>query len=215
VNLKKVTTKDGSPTLYVPELNEHYHSINGAIQESLHVFINEGLQKVIKDYLKILEIGFGTGLNAVLTQQIAEDQNINIYYEAIEKFPLEYDFISDMNFSEIPNSSFKEIHLAEWGYSVQITDFLTIKKIKTDLLTYNPIAKFDLIYFDAFAPDKQPELWTKEIFSKLYKCLISKGILTTYSSKGSVKRALREAGFTIERIPGPAGKRHMLRAIKF
>ncbi len=215
MKLKKIITADKSPTLYVPELNEHYHSVNGAGQESLHVFINAGLKQIKKDKINILEIGFGTGLNAILTFINAEKTKQNIYYEAIEKFPLSADIIKDIIADSFYEKEIAEqIHNSVWEKEIKISENFILKKINIDLKNYFPDRTFDLIYFDAFAPDKQPELWTEKIFSKLYKATNRNGILVTYSAKGTVKQALRNAGYFVKRLLGPAGKRHMVQAIK-
>ncbi len=213
--LKKIITADKSPTLYFPELDEHYHSVNGAVQESLHIFINAGLKQIKKDKINILELGFGTGLNAILTLSEIKNSDKNVYYETIEKYPLLPEITDDL-FSK--NLHFKEIaeqiNNTAWEKETKISDNFVLKKIKIDLSDYFPEKNFDLIYFDAFAPDKQPELWTEEIFAKLYKATNKNGILVTYSAKGTVKQALRSAGYTVKRLPGPAGKRHMVQAIR-
>jgi len=213
--LKKIITADNSPTLYVPELDEHYHSVNGALQESMHIFINAGLKHLQKEKITILEVGFGTGLNTVLTFSENVKLKKKIHYETIEKYPLSTDIIEDLlnnNFAE-PELT-KQIHDALWEEEIMISDNFCLKKIKTDLKTYLPEHTFDLIYFDAFAPEKQPDLWTEDIFTKLYKATNKNGILVTYSAKGTVKQALRAAGFTVKRLQGPKGKRHMVQAIK-
>ncbi|RLD49537.1 MAG: SAM-dependent methyltransferase [Bacteroidetes bacterium] len=213
--LKKIITADNSPTLYVPELNEHYHSVNGALQESIHIFINAGLKHIQKEKINILEVGFGTGLNAVLTFSENKKLKKNINYETIEKYPLSADIIEDLinnNFTE-PEIT-EQIHKIPWEQEVKISDNFCIKKIKTDLKKYTPEKLFDLIYFDAFAPEKQPELWTEKIFKKIYDATKQNGILVTYSAKGTVKQALRAAGFSVKRLPGPKGKRHMVQAVK-
>lgn len=211
----KVITADKSFTLYVKELDEHYHSVNGAVQESMHVFIDAGLKHIEKDKISILEIGFGTGLNALLTYNEIESCNKEVYYESIEKYPLNREVIEELHNEEIFNSElFLKIHQSNWEEEVEISDKFTLKKVKIDLKNYKPKQKFDLIFFDAFAPDKQPNLWTQEIFAMLYIASNNNGILTTYSAKGIVKQALRNAGYTVKRLKGPAGKRHMVRAIK-
>jgi len=213
--LKKIITADKSPTLYLPELDEHYHSVNGARQESLHIFINAGLKQLKKDKINILEIGFGTGLNAILTFLNAKNTKQNIYYEAIEKFPLSADIIKDLLADNFPEKEIaEEIHRTDWEKAITISDNFILKKIKIDLTDYVPEKNFDLIYFDAFSPDKQPKLWTEKIFTKLCKATNKNGILVTYSAKGTVKQALRNAGYFVKRLPGPAGKRHMVQAIK-
>jgi tRNA U34 5-methylaminomethyl-2-thiouridine-forming methyltransferase MnmC len=214
------TTADGSHTLFVPELNEHYHSTFGAIQESRHVFVESGFRHLLlqKKPINLLEVGFGTGLNALLT--LLEKDDINVNYTAIEAFPPDRQLISQLNYHQQVNSPdatriFRLMHDCGWGEFQEITDGFCLKKILGKIeeieLTANT---FDLVYFDAFAPDVQPQLWTAGIFSKLHRAMTADGVLVTYSSKGLVKRNLTEAGFTIERLPGPPGKRHMLRASK-
>jgi len=208
-------TADKSPTLYVPKLDEHYHSVNGALQESIHVFINAGLKQIKKESINILEIGFGTGLNVLLTINESQKNKQKIYYETLEKYPLSDDIIEELQKSELLNSDiFKKIHSAEWEKEINISDNFILRKRQADLIDFMPDKKFDLIYFDAFAPDKQPELWTEEIFIKLYNETNENGILVTYSAKGTVKQALRSAGYLVKRLPGPAGKRHMVQAVK-
>ncbi|MCF6366226.1 MAG: tRNA (5-methylaminomethyl-2-thiouridine)(34)-methyltransferase MnmD [Bacteroidales bacterium] len=210
-----IITADKSPTLYVPELNEHYHSVNGALQESMHIFINAGLKQIKKKTINILEIGFGTGLNAVLTLTENIKLKKEIYYETIEKYPLKKEILNNLQETDIFSSTVaNQILKAVWEKEINISDNFKLKKLQIDLLEYKPKNKYDLIYFDAFSPQKQPKLWTKKIFSKLYKATKQNGILTTYSSKGTVKQALRNAGYTVKRLPGPAGKRHMVQAIK-
>ena len=245
------TSEDGSSTLYRPDLNEHYHSIHGAIQESMHVFIwaglmfyfeknpelesehfntpsqlmtkNSSFDPIInaKNYhskpIQILEVGFGTGLNALLT--LTYSQNHSIYYHSLEKFPLSKEIIEKINYpQQIPHSKasnwFNEIHNAQWDQPIQITPQFQLFKEHTDLQKFKSTHKFDLVYFDAFAPDKQPDLWTPEIFENIANIMNSGAILTTYSAKGIVRRAMQKAGLKTEKIPGPPGKREMLRAIK-
>jgi len=213
--LKKIITADQSPTLYLSELDEHFHSINGALQESLHIFINAGLKQIKKNNINILEIGFGTGLNAVLTYDEATLSKQKILYETIEKYPLPINIIEDLLADNFPEKNIAiQIHKAKWGKKVKISDNFHLKKVKTDLKNFIPNNYYNLIYFDAFAPDKQPDLWTEDIFVKLYNATKKNGILVTYSVKGTVKQALRNAGYFVKRLPGPAGKRHMLQAIK-
>lgn len=211
-----VITKDGSNTLFVPELGEHYHSTYGAIQESRHIFINYGLRFIDKQKINILEIGFGTGLNALLT--LIENYSLKkqISYTAIEKYPLQKDIYSQLNYAQILEQTelFNQLHNAKWEISTAINSDFTIAKLQKDIQQYSPKIKFDLIYFDAFAPDIQPELWTEEVFLKMYNALENNGVLVTYSAKGSVKRAMRAAGFNTEELPGPEGKRVVTRAIK-
>lgn len=213
-------TSDGSSTIYVPSMDEHYHSVNGARQESNHVFIESGLLKVEKKTVYVLEIGFGTGLNAYLTYLNAEINAKNINYVGVELYPLEIEIIEKLNYVSIDEDSqkniYRQMHSSEWEQKVLISGFFSLTKIEANLTELNlPISnQFDLIYFDAFAPDKQPEMWSFDIFQYLYDKLSSGGILTTYCAKGIVRRLLQQVGFTVERLPGPPGKREMLRAIK-
>ncbi|MDR1055166.1 MAG: tRNA (5-methylaminomethyl-2-thiouridine)(34)-methyltransferase MnmD [Prevotellaceae bacterium] len=214
-----LTTGDGSHTLFVPELNEHYHSTSGAFQESIHVYINEGFNFVQKHFIRILEIGFGTGLNALLTLNESIRQNKKVYYESIEAYPLAEDLWRSLNYNSILADNgegyFPVLHTADWGIETPVTNLFTLKKINTLLDKYVSGQKFDLVYFDAFAPDVQPEMWTQAIFEKMAELMDENGILVTYSAKGTVKQNLRNAGFAIRRLKGAGGKRHMLRAIKF
>lgn len=212
------TTADGSHTLFVPELNEHYHSTFGAIQESRHVFVKSGFQflKPKLNEINLLEVGFGTGLNALLT--LLQKGKTKVNYTAIEAHPPDSGLIAQLNYSHQTGNPaaadvFKLMHDCSWEEFHEISEGFRLKKIfaKIEDIEFNPDS-FDLVCFDAFAPDVQPELWTAAIFTKLHRAITSGGVLVTYSSKGLVKRNLTEAGFTIERLPGPPGKRHMLRA---
>jgi len=212
-------TEDGSHTLFVPSLDEHYHSVNGAIQESTHVFINAGLKEIQKDEIRILEIGFGTGLNALLSLQYTEDfASKKIYYHTIERYPLSKDITDKLNYGEaigtMGKTWFHEIHSADWEYPVKITDHFILHKIKGDSNNCSLPSDIDLIFFDAFAPDKQPEMWEPAIFEKLYKNASPEALIVTYCAKGEVRRRMQNAGFKMERLPGPPGKRHMLRGKK-
>jgi tRNA U34 5-methylaminomethyl-2-thiouridine-forming methyltransferase MnmC len=219
---QRVTTADGSHSLYVPALNEHYHSVNGALQESQHVFIEAGFRYICKNSprpsCRILEVGFGTGLNALLTMLEAERYCVDVHYETIEKYPLPTEIVASLNYAtelQLPdNRRFMCLHSLAWEQEQRLSPYFSLCKRQADLCVYVPNPPFDLIYFDAFAPDVQPELWTEAVFRKLYGCLSFGGTLVTYSSKGTVKAALRQAGFEIRRLQGAAGKRHMLRAVK-
>ncbi len=214
--IKIIHTKDGSKSLFLPELNETYHSKFGAKTESEHVFIQAGYQYVTKQEIRILEIGFGTGLNVLLTYLAHLHDERKIYYESLEKYPLPADIIKEIN--EVDDEQMKQIfnllHSVPWQEDVTLRERFVLYKNKVDLLDFESQKMFDLIYFDAFAPDKQPEMWTQEVFDKMYKYLSEGGVLVTYSAKGSVRRTMQAAGFTVERIPGPPGKREMLRAVK-
>ena len=212
-----VKTDDGSDTLFVRELGEHYHSTFGAVQESMHVFIESGLRKCDQPYLNLFEVGFGTGLNAYLTVLETIKANQTIRYITIEKYPLPSAVWSALNYPTIvPEGNpelFRMIHEAKWNEETIITDHFSILKLSNDLLNvdYSALPWFNLIYFDAFSPEKQPELWETSIFRQLASHCTPKAKLVTYCAKGAVRRSLIEAGFTPERIPGPPGKREMLR----
>jgi tRNA U34 5-methylaminomethyl-2-thiouridine-forming methyltransferase MnmC len=215
-----VKTDDGSDTLFVRELGEHYHSTFGAVQESMHVFIHAGLHKCDQLILTIFEVGFGTGLNTYLTLLETIKTNQSVRYITVEKHPLQDELWSAINYPEIiPNGNqklFKLIHNAKWDEEVKITNQFSLLKLHSDLtdINYAALPLFDLIYFDAFSPEKQPELWATAIFCQLANQCTPHAKLVTYCAKGVVRRSLIEAGFTTERIPGPPGKREMLRATK-
>lgn len=211
-----ITTKDGSISIFVPALNEHYHSLNGAIAESEHVFIDAGLKVLEYEKIDVFEMGFGTGLNACLTFFEAQRMGKQIHYDALELFPLETSLLSEIG-ADLKSKGFckevvDKILFSEWGCAFEISGFFKLKKINHDLLTYNFDYKYDLIYFDAFSPSAQPELWSESVFDKIYKAMKPNGILVTYCAKGDVKRVLRDVGFKVERLNGPPGKWHMLRA---
>jgi tRNA U34 5-methylaminomethyl-2-thiouridine-forming methyltransferase MnmC len=220
---KIVITEDGSYTVSIPEMGVTYHSIHGAIQESMHVFIEAGFNyvfdKLNNDQIRILEVGFGTGLNALLTAIEAKKAKTSIYYVAMEPYPLTDEEVQSLNYCDQLarkdlQESFISMHQCEWNKNIVVTKNLLLHKSNYTLQTFEQTSKFDLVYFDAFDPNVQPELWTKEIFEKLFSILEPNGILVTYSSKGDVRRALQSAGFTVEKIPGAKGKREMIRAEK-
>ncbi len=216
------TTSDGSHTLFVPGLNEHYHSVNGALQESELVFIHNGLHyiPVCTKEINLLEVGFGTGLNALLTVLEAKKQRRKINYIAIEPEPVDTDLVEKLNYPERIGGTaaagyFRKLHEAGWVYPSFLSDYFIISKIQAKLEEISlKDEQFHLVYFDAFGPDVQPELWTIQVFEQLFRCMKPGGVLVTYSCKGTVKRALLSAGFTIEKLPGPVGKREVLRAVK-
>ena len=211
-------TEDGSDTLFVPELNEHYHSVHGATTESNHVFIDAGLMPILeeKKHIRILEIGFGTGLNALLTILRTNGSHL-IHYTGIELYPLPQEVIRQLDFALPPEEKkvWEQLHTVEWNEYAAITDNFHLKKWQTDVTKCLVFTEqYDLIYFDAFAPDIQPAMWTPELFESLFNAMNDGGILTTYCAKGQVRRNMQQAGFTTERLPGPPGKREMLRARK-
>ncbi|MBV5314836.1 MAG: tRNA (5-methylaminomethyl-2-thiouridine)(34)-methyltransferase MnmD [Prolixibacteraceae bacterium] len=213
-------TEDGSHTIYLPEMDEHYHSVHGAIQESVQIYIQQGLLQSTKNEISILEIGFGTGLNAYLTYCYAKKMKIKVDYFSLEKYPLtETDFLKlnypDIIFPEY-SSVFGQIHSADWDIFAEISPEFRLQKIHADLLNFqfSPIPQFDLVYYDAFAPGKQPEMWSDEILQKVAASVKIDGIIVTYCAKGTVRRALMASGFEMERLPGPVGKKEILRGKK-
>lgn len=226
-------TDDGSTTLYIPQWNEQYHSMHGALQEALHVFIDKGLEhrltqkKTLKN-LKLLEIGFGTGLNAFLTlkhllefnKEDSRQNDLEIEYQTLEAYPVTAQEISQLNFTDlIPcqkelKNYFDKLHEVDWESKQEIHKNFFIHKRKLLIEDFKDQKYYDLIYYDAFGSRVQPELWTQDIFQKMYDALENQGVLVTYSAKGSVRRALQNVGFTVERLEGPKGKREMLRATK-
>lgn len=219
------TTQDGSHTIQLVDTTNTYHSKYGALQESSHIFINNGLRHYIqnnelKDRIAILEMGLGTGLNALQTAIVAKQEGWNIDYTAIEKYPLKENEYSVLNYAQLSNTEdaqaiYDAIHLSAFGDRCQVHDGFELMKLEIDLHVFDATGKtFDIIYYDAFAPQFQPDLWTVEVFEKLYACTSENGYLITYCSKGDVRRALIAAGYKVEKVPGPIGKREILRAIK-
>jgi tRNA U34 5-methylaminomethyl-2-thiouridine-forming methyltransferase MnmC len=214
-----IITSDGSTTIHLPEWNEQYHSKHGAIQEAYHVFIKQGLETCVKPEVSILEIGFGTGLNAFITFLEAERKSLQIRYDGVEAYPVAMDEVKQLNYvSELNASSFQKqfdtIHGIPWEERKDISEHFSLIKRKQffhEILDEN---QFDLVYFDAFGARVQPDLWTEEIFAIMFRAMKENGILVTYSAKGSVRRAMQAVGFEVERLPGPPGKREMLRAAK-
>jgi tRNA U34 5-methylaminomethyl-2-thiouridine-forming methyltransferase MnmC len=222
-----IVTGDGSPTLYVPELNEHYHSIFGAIQESEFVYIERGLNfKVHKDPNNIdahkdpniFEVGFGIGLNVYLTCLEAETRKQHICFHSIELYPVEEAIWQKLERyfpdNHINHKIFRKIHESKWNEEVEISQYFRLKKINDDMTTYNSSFKYDVIYFDAFGPEVQPELWTAEIFIRIAGMMTPGAVLSTYSSKVLVGRNMKLAGLNVKKLPGPPGKREMIIAIK-
>ena len=212
---KIIYTKDGSHSIFLKEINETYHSLHGSISESNHVFIQNGLKANLKKHLKILEIGFGTGLNALLTLINADKKNIK--YTSLEPFPLEEAIFKKLNFHELLNINreiFLQLHYCNWETDIQISDNFTLHKTKSTLENYKYNEQNDIIFFDAFAPDKQTEMWEKNILKKCFRLINLEGYLVTYCAKGIVKRTLKEVGFDVETLAGPPGKREMIRVKK-
>jgi tRNA U34 5-methylaminomethyl-2-thiouridine-forming methyltransferase MnmC len=217
--MELIVTGDGSHTIFIPEMNEQYHSVNGAITESEYVYIDKGYRFCNVSNLTVFEVGFGTGLNCLLTLAEANRSRRHTKYISIEKYPLEKEIIQKLNYeSLVPGAGdyLARIHLAHWNEDVKISEFFTLKKLQADLLDYQfeNDDKADVIYFDAFGPDKQPEMWTPAVFSLVYNLTAENGIFVTYSAKGEVRRQLAACGFAMERLPGPPGKIQMLRGIK-
>ncbi|RLD22275.1 MAG: methyltransferase [Bacteroidetes bacterium] len=219
-NIKLIKTEDGSHSLYVKELDETYHSNHGAIQESNHIFIKAGFDYVLSNHpnlphINILEFGFGTGLNALLTAKRSSNEG-KVIYETLEKYPLPQDITQELNYGKIlgDETLFEKILSAEWEDAIEISASFLLKKIKVDFRDFSSSPKYHLIYFDAFAPNKQPNLWAKPIFEKCYDLLIPGGAMVTYSAKGQFKRDLKAIGFEVESLPGPPGKFEITRAIK-
>lgn len=231
---KIITTADGSKTIHLPDWNEQYHSKHGAVQEAVHVFIKTGLHHLCHKNekechaepveashknLSILEIGFGTGLNAYLTLLESAKQVISIDYVGVEAYPVTVKEIQVLNYPKIiinkdQDDLFDILHSVDWETKHQITDSFSLLKRKQFFKDIDVVEAYNLIYFDAFGARVQPELWTEDIFKTMYKALKPEGVLVTYSAKGSVRRAMQAVGFAVERLPGPPGKREMLRATK-
>lgn len=213
-----IITSDGSHTLYIPAMDEQYHSVNGAIGESQHIFIEKGLKHINKQELRIFEIGFGTGLNAFLTWLESRKENQTITYFTVEKYPLEKEIYQHLNYPELlsPNDRdrFLQLHTASWEQESLIGDHFILHKMQADINTSEIPDKLDLVYFDAFAPDKQAGIWKQELFDKLYQRMSTGAVLTTYCAKGVIRRMMQASGFQVERLEGPPGKREILRATK-
>ncbi|WP_179020457.1 tRNA (5-methylaminomethyl-2-thiouridine)(34)-methyltransferase MnmD [Winogradskyella forsetii] len=241
---KIITTSDGSKTIQIEDWNEQYHSIHGALQEANHVFLKHGLlfySEVVSESLKsknrqsehkyqiaqgslsevevsVLEIGFGTGLNAFLTLIEAEKLKLDIDYVGVEAYPVQVKEINQLNYVELISNNhkaiFDKLHDTSWEKPHHITPNFQLEKQQKFFKEITAKDKFDIIYFDAFGARVQPDLWTEAIFEIMFNALKENGILVTYSAKGSVRRAMQAVGFTVERLPGPPGKREMLRARK-
>ena len=217
--MELIVTGDGSHTIFIPEINEQYHSVKGAITESEYVYIDKGFRFCKVKNPTVFEVGFGTGLNCLLTLAEATRSQRHTKYISIEKYPLEKELIQKLNYeSLVPGTGdfWEKIHFAPWNEATEISKYFTLQKIKADLIDYQfeNRDKADVVYFDAFGPDKQPEMWTPAVFLSIYNLSSENGIFVTYSAKGEVRRQLAACGFAMERLPGPPGKNQMLRGIK-
>lgn len=216
-------TKDGSKTLYIKELNESYHSQHGALQEAKYVFIENGIKQLNKYKINILELGFGTGLNVLVTidEILKNNKNSEIHYFSIEKYPIEPSEIESLGYESLFENEklkniYRQIHDSEWEKEVEIIPHFYLHKIKADFFDMDSYAlpPIDLVYFDCFGARVQPDLWEKDLFIKVDKKMGNDSLLTTYSSKGSVRRILQELDYLVEKKPGPPGKREMINAWK-
>lgn len=217
-NLEIQHTDDGSATLFVPELDEHYHSVKGAYTESLHIYRDCAYMYAAEHSserpLRLLEIGFGTGLNAAVTAMAATAER-PVHYITLEKYPVAPQLVGDLGYDAwVDAQLFAAIHTAPWEQPIAITPHFTLEKRCCDLLAAPLPCDIDIVYFDAFAPEKQPEMWSPEVFARIYEAMRPGGVLTTYCAKGVIRRLLQSTGFTVERLAGPVGgKREILRAI--
>ncbi|TXD82029.1 tRNA (5-methylaminomethyl-2-thiouridine)(34)-methyltransferase MnmD [Subsaximicrobium wynnwilliamsii] len=220
---KIIITEDGSATIQIEDWNEQYHSVHGAIQEANHVYIKHGLLfcsealSAEKKGISLLEIGFGTGLNAILSLLTAEALKLHINYVGVEGFPVSSEELQQLNYVEqlqMDKHRFDRLHNCSWEEPHAISEAFTLTKKQLFFKDIAEVNAYDLIYFDAFGARVQPELWTEDIFKLMFDALRPNGVLTTYSAKGSVRRAMQAVGFEVERLAGPPGKREMLRAVK-
>ncbi len=218
-----IKSDDGSHTIELIDQNEQYHSTHGAIQESEHVYIQHGLKRISTQNktINILEVGMGTGLNVLLTYRYAIEHGLRINYTAVEAYPLEKTIWNQLNYSKLTdvNNSlsaiYNQIHESEWDKEIQFSDHFTFHKIDQKIQDVSlKEAYYDVVYHDAFNPDLEPDLWSEELFGKIYKSMKANSLLTTYSTKGIIKRALKSCGFIIQKKPGPPGKREILNAVK-
>ena len=214
-----IITNDGSTTIHLPVWNEQYHSKHGALEEAYHVFIKNGLYAHPSKNLHILEMGFGTGLNCFITLIESHKTARKINYTALEAYPILEDEVLQLNYVNLLETrglshKFEEMHFYPWGEEQKVSPHFTLTKLQQRLENFNSEKRFDVIYFDAFGARVQPELWKQIIFQKMYELLSKGGIFTTYSAKGSVRRAMQAVGFSVQKLPGPPGKREMLQGVK-
>lgn len=219
INRELHKTADGSFTLRIHELDENYHSGHGALQEAKHVFIENGLKTVELDTIHVFEMGFGTGLNALLTLNDSLKNSTRIYYSGIEAYPVELEFINELKYGEYLEGCnkdlFLEMHAMDWGQPIDLTPNFTFEKIHAKIEDYlAETEKFDLVYFDAFGPRAQGEIWELHVLAKIHQMLKIGGVLVTYCAKGQFKRDLKSLGFEVQSLPGPPGKREMTRAVR-
>jgi len=217
MDVEIIQTKDGSHTLYSKQFDEIYHSRNGALAESQHIFIHNGLEACHSSVINVFELGFGTGLNALLSWEYAESKNIRINYHSVELYPVSEELIGQINYPELigHKEKFQQLHAANWNDTVTLSENFTLHKINGSVLDMQfPVSTINVIFFDAFSPEKQSELWTVDVFSKMHDILAPNGILVTYCSKSYVRRNMQQAGFEIQKLQGPHGKRDMVRASK-
>lgn len=216
------TTEDGSLTLYAPTFGEHYHSTHGAVQESEHIYLGLALRERMSSWregdapLRLFEVGFGTGLNALLSWREAEERHIPLQYYSIEKFPITPEIYEALHYEGLGEErevkdQLLRLHTAPWDEAVELSPFFTLHKLRGDLTTCIFPSELSVIYYDAFSPESQPELWAEELFQRLGQVARSGAILSTYCAKGEVRRRLQRSGFLVERLPGPPGKREVLR----
>jgi tRNA U34 5-methylaminomethyl-2-thiouridine-forming methyltransferase MnmC len=212
-----ITTADGSTTIRLPDLDEHYHSKFGAIQEARHVFIQNGLALFKNQNIHILEIGFGTGLNALMTLAEKDNYNLNIHYVGVEAYPISASEVSSMNYAQelgVEHILFDQMHDCSWQIEHIISPGFALTKRQQLFTEIDDVAAFDLIYFDAFGYRVQPELWSEDMFQIMFKALKPGGVLVTYAARSIIKKNMMSAGFTVSKLPGPPGKREMFRALK-
>ncbi len=212
-----ITTEDGSHSLISPIFNQQYHSLQGALEESIHIYINLGIKSVLTESspISVFEMGFGTGLNAYLAWQLADELKIHINFTTVEAFPITPEVAATLNYEVlVQKNGFMKLHTSPWSESIALSPYFCLQKEKNTLEDLKLSQVYDVICYDAFDPRAQPELWTADIFTKVAAHTRKGGVLVTYSSKGIVKRALTAAGFTVTRQPGPGRKTHVLKAFK-
>lgn len=217
MNQELRTTSDGSHTIYNSLVDECYHSVHGAVAESEHIFLRSGFCEIRKTEIAVFEVGFGTGLNALLTLEEASHRGTRVHYTAVERYPIGPDLYEQLNYGSTPQERdiFLQLHRAEWEREVLLGGCFSLKKMEADFTQIEFSERFDLVYFDAFSPERQPEMWSEELFARLYNAMNEGGVLVTYCAKGVVRRTMQAVGFRVERIAGPTGgKREILRARK-